>query len=104
MKKIVSIIIFLAVFFMAQLPVHAAASLGVNTSSVTVGGSFTVSVNVFAAAWNVHVSASGPVSGCSINQADTSADAMNTSKTFTANCTATGAGTINISLSGDVTM
>ena len=44
MKKIVSIIIFLTVFFMVQLQAHAAASLGVSTSSVTVGGSFTVSV------------------------------------------------------------
>ena len=56
-----------------------------------------------AAAWNIHVTASGPVSGCSINQADATADAMDTNKTFTATCTATGIGTINVSLSGDVT-
>ena len=104
MKKVYLIIIAILSFAICNKTVNAAsASLGVSTGSVYTGDSFTVSVNVSAAAaWNVHVSASGPVSGCAIHQADASADAMNTNRTFSAGCTATGPGTITITLSGDV--
>ena len=105
MKKVKYLIISLISIFAFNINVFAASgSLGVSSSSVYVGDSFTVTANVSsAAAWNIHVSASGPVSGCSINQADASADAMDTYKTFSATCTATGTGTITIRLSGDVT-
>ena len=105
MKKIKYLIISLITIFAFNINVYAASgSLGVSSSSVYVGDSFTVTVNVnSAAAWNVHVSASGPVSGCVINQADATADAMDTNKTFSATCTATGEGTITVRLSGDVT-
>lgn len=82
----------------------ASGNLSVSTSSVYVGDSFTASVNLTAvAAWNVKVTASGPVSGCVINQADATADANNANKTFSTQCTATGTGTITITLSGDAT-
>ena len=101
MKKIKLLIILFISIFIFNLNVFAGANLSVSTTNVTSGGAFTVSVNMWeAAAWNIHVSATGPVSGCSINQADATADAMDTSKTFTATCTATGVGTINISLNG----
>lgn len=105
MKKIKYLIISLITIFAFNINVYAASgSLEVSSSSVYVGDSFTVTTNVSsAAAWNIHVSASGPVSGCSINQADATADAMDTNKTFSATCTATGTGTITIRLSGDVT-
>ena len=107
MKKIKILligIVALITLFTLNIDVFAAsASLSTSTGSVYVGDSFTVSVNVNAAAWNVHTSVSGPVSGCIVNQADASADAMNTNKTFTATCTATGEGTITITLYGDVT-
>ena len=105
MKKIKYLIISLITIFAFNINVFAASgSLGVSSSSVYVGDSFTVTANVSsAAAWNIYVSASGPVSGCSINQADATADAMDTNKTFSATCTATGIGTITIRLSGDVT-
>ena len=105
MKKIKYLIISLITIFTFNINVYATSgSLGVSSSSVYVGDSFTVTVNVkSAAAWNVHVSASGPVSGCVINQADATADAMDTNKTFSATCTATGEGTITVRLSGDVT-
>ena len=62
--------------FIFNVKVFAGANLSVSTNSVTKGGTFTVSVNMYgAAAWNIHVTASGPVSGCSINQADATADA-----------------------------
>ena len=107
MKKIKILligIVALITLFTLNIDVFAAsASLSTSTSSVYVGDRFTVSVNVNAAAWNVHTSVSGPVSGCIVNQADASADAMNTNKTFTATCTAIGEGTITITLYGDVT-
>ena len=105
MKKTKIILILLISIFTFNIKAYAASgSLSVSNGSVYVGDSFTVSVNInSAAAWNVHTTASGPVSGCIINQADATADAMDTNKTFTANCTATGEGTITISLSGDVT-
>lgn len=104
MKKIKLLLILFISIFIFNIKVFAGANLSVSTNSVTKGGTFTVSVNMWgAAAWNIHVTASGPVSGCSINQADATADAMDTNKTFTATCTATGVGTINVSLSGDVT-
>ena len=107
MKKIKILligIVALITLFTLNIDVFAAsASLSTSTGGVYVGDRFTVSVNVNAAAWNVHTSVSGPVSGCIVNQADASADAMNTNKTFTATCTATGEGTITITLYGDVT-
>ena len=105
MKKVKYLIISLISIFAFNINVFAASgSLSVSSSSVYVGDKFTVKVNVSsAAAWNVHVSASGPVSGCSINQADATADARDTNKTFSATCTAKGTGTITITLSGDVT-
>lgn len=105
MKKIKFLLVSLVSIFAFNVNVFAASgNLSVSSGSVYVGDSFTVTANVSsAAAWNVHVSASGPVSGCSINQADATADAMDTNKSFSATCTATGEGTITIRLSGDVT-
>ena len=105
MKKVKFLLVSLISIFAFSINALAASgSLSVSSSSVYVGDSFTVTVNVNSvAAWNIHVSASGPVSGCSINQADATADAMDTNKSFSATCTATGTGTITITLSGDVT-
>ena len=105
MKKFKKIVISLITIFAFTIKVYAASgNLEVSSTSVYVGDSFTVTANIIAAAaWNVHVSASGPVSGCTINQADATSDAMDTNKTFSATCTATDEGTITIRLSGDVT-
>lgn len=105
MKRLKYVIVFLTSMFAFNMSVNAASgNLSVSTGSVYTGDSFTVTANVYgAAAWNVHVSASGPVSGCVINQADATADAMDTNRSFSATCTATGAGTISIVLSGDAT-
>ena len=106
MKKIRKLVItiILTLILIATIDVYAASgSLSVSSSSVNSGDSFKAIVNVSgAASWNVHVSASGPVSGCSINEAGDTGDESNQNKTFEANCTATGEGTITISLSGDV--
>lgn len=69
MKKIKILLIGIVTFFTLNIDALAAsASLSTSTSSVYVGDTFTVSVNVYAAAWNVHTSVSGPVSGCIVNQ------------------------------------
>ena len=88
MKKLKLLLLSLISIFVFKINVYAASgSLSVSSGSVYVGDNFTVTANVnSAASWNIHVSSSGPVSGCSIVQADATADALDTNKTFTANC------------------
>lgn len=103
MKKIIYVILSMLAFFALSFKAEAAASLSA-PSSVSNGSSFTVSVNLSGvASWEVHVSASGPVSGCTINAADATENAMNGSKRYSASCRATGTGTIKINLTGNTT-
>lgn len=103
MKKIIYFITISTLFFAINLKVDAAASLSA-PSSVYKGSSFTVRVNLSGvAAWEVHVSATGPVSRCSINAADATSNANNGSKSYSATCKATGTGTIKLNLSGNTT-
>ncbi len=105
MKKIkILLVLFISLFLFSGNVLAASGSLSVSSNNVYVGDTFTVSVKANSmAAWNIHVTATGPVSGCVINQADATADAMDTNKTFTATCKATGEGTITVTLTGDVT-
>ncbi len=105
MKRIKYILFTFVTLFICIPHVNASfASLYASSTSVYVGDTFTVYANMQqAAAWNIHVVSSGPVSGCSINQADATSDAMDTSRTFSTTCTATSEGNISIKLSGDVT-
>ena len=105
MKRLNKIITFMLVFMLFGLNVQAAsANLSVSKSSVYVGDTFTATVKANGvAAWNIHISATGPVSGCKLDQADATADALDTNKTFTATCKTTGEGTITVTLKGDVT-
>jgi hypothetical protein len=105
MKKIKWLLVALATSSAFSMNAFAASgNLSVSSGSVYVGDSFTATVKInSAAAWNVHVSASGPVSGCTINQANATDDALDTNTTFSTTCTATGKGTITLVLSGDVT-
>ena len=105
MKKIQIILTSLVIAFLLGANSFAASgNIYVSKSSVYVGDTFSVSVNITSsAAWNIHVAASGPVSGCTINVADATADAKDDNKTFTSSCRATGAGIITLSLSGDIT-
>ena len=102
MKKIKLLIIMIVAFFIIAPKVNA-ASIYTSASTVYPGQTFTASVTINAAAWNVHSSKTGPVSGCIMNDADSSPTAMNMQKTVSVSCTATGTGTITISLSGDYT-
>lgn len=104
MKKI--ILYGLAIFILLFLNVDvyaASANLSVSSNSVNDGDTFSITVNLRdVAAWNVKVSATGPVSGCSISEADVTSNAANTNKTFTSSCKATGTGDINVVMSGDI--
>ena len=86
MKKIKILLISLISMFAFNTSVYAASSsISVSSGNVYVGDSFTVSLYVTSsAAWNVHVTSSGPVSGCTIHQADASADALDTNRSFSA--------------------
>ena len=97
MKKrnilIIAFILLLPLFL--NKSVYASASAGLSTSSNTVyiGDTFKVYVRMNSgASWEFHTSATGPVSGCVINEADSTIDANDISKTFSANCTATKEG------------
>ena len=105
MKKLKLILTGILSFLIVSLNVYAAsASLTVSSSSIYSGESFTAYVNMNeAAAWNLHVASSGPVSGCKLDIADATLDALDTSKSFPVTCTSTGVGTITLTLSGDVT-
>jgi len=103
MKKIIYLFLSTLMFFVLTIKVDAAASLSAPSTAYS-GSSFTVTANVSGvAAWEVHVKASGPVSGCVIDAADSDANANNTSKTFSTTCKATGTGTIKITMSGNTT-
>ena len=79
MKKIKYLIV--AFLLMGVLQVNAAITMTTtNSGYVSKGDTFNVKVSITdVASWNIHVTPSGPVTGCAINQADTSADASNTS-------------------------
>ena len=105
MKKIKFLVFSLIIMLTFNLNVYAetGGKLEVSSTNVYVGDSFTVTVKTFsAAAWNIHVSASGPVNDCSIVEANVTNDALDTDKTFSTTCTTTGEGTVTITLSGDV--
>lgn len=104
MKKIKILLILFIVGFTFNINVSAlSTTLSVSSNNINLGEKFTVYVNMSsAAAWNIHVSSSGPVEGCSINEADTTSDALDTSKKFTVTCTPTGEGVVTLQLSGDV--
>lgn len=103
MKNLLKTILVISILTISTKAYAASGSISVSSGSVYVGDSFTTSVYVNAASWDVHVSASGPVTNCSINEANVSDDAMDTSRTFTANCVTTGEGTVTVTLSGNVT-
>ena len=90
MKKIKLMLILIMCIFVSNLKVYAAsATLSVSSQNVSVGDKFTVYVKVnSAAAWNIQAIASGVVGKCELKQADTTADALDTTKTFSTTCTA----------------
>lgn len=89
--------IFITIFF-AKSVYAESASIVASSKSVTVGTKVTITVNVTAAAWNLHVSgeASGDIVGF-----NPEAENQTTKKTYT--FTPSKAGTYTVTLSGDIT-
>lgn len=119
MKKVSKLLLVVLIgLFIYNIKVFAlSGSLSVSKSSVHVGDSFKVTVNLKdTTAWNIHVSASGPVTcnntencnfssnKCVINESDVEPNAKDINKSFTNTCKATGEGTITFSLdNSDIT-
>ena len=80
------------------------ASISVNKSRVENGSSVSATVTVKStAAWNIRISSSGATSGCTQKFADATSNGQNTTKSFTVTCKATSLGTINFTMTGDIT-
>ena len=98
-KKIIILVFFsLAIIGISSKVNAASANLTSNKNSMEVGETATIKVTVKAASWNVKVS--GPAT---INEADTSSDGENTTKTFTTSFKPSKAGSYTFTLSGDIT-
>ncbi len=104
MRKFKLIFVFLLAIFMFNGKAFAAsAKLSVSTNEVFANEGFKVMVDMSsAAAWDIHVTAFGPVEGCTINQSNASADGTDEDHLFIANCIATEEGTIKLVLNGDI--
>ncbi len=107
MKKVIKLIaVALISILVLNMKIFAASgNLSVSSTSVNVGESFTISVKLRdVAAWEVHTNATGPVTGCVIEEIYDSGTGYNVNeKVVTANCKATDVGTITITLSGNIT-
>ena len=80
------------------------ASISVNKSRVENGSSVSATVTVKStAAWNIRISSSGATSGCTQGFSDVTDNVQNTTKSFTVTCKATSLGTINFTMTGDIT-
>ena len=103
-NKLLLLVSLVIVPFAISCPVRALSHYMTADSEVYVGDGFMVEIDIEAvAAWNIHVASEGPVDGCTLSEADVTADAKNTAKTFTLPCEAIGSGVVSISLSGDYT-
>ena len=102
MKK--KILIIAMILFFPQIVLAAPnATISTNTSSIEKGKSVTATVTLTdTAAWNVRITGSGAAS-CSQKQADVTSDGKSTTKKFSLSCTSTSEGTINFTVTGDIT-
>lgn len=98
-EKIIILTIFCLIILTSQQVVHAAsASITASKTSITVGESVTIRVNMVAASWNLHVSGSTSKSIVGYSE-----DGENVTKTQTISFKPKAKGTYKIILSGDVT-
>ena len=100
-KTLLTIIISIFIFSLGIDVFAASGSISVSSSSVQVGSPITVTVNISgAASWNVHVFVGETQL---INEVDTTNNAQNTSKTWSATYTPTSEGSVTFTLSGNIT-
>lgn len=103
MKKI-KYLIFAMILFMPQVVLAAPnATISTNANSIEKGKTVTATVTLSdTAAWNIKITGSGAAS-CSTKQADVTSDGKSTTRKFSLSCTSTAEGTINFSVTGDIT-
>ena len=102
MKKVC---LFIIMFLMIPTIVFATPTATVTTSSSSIENGKSVTINVTltdTAAWNIKIVGSGAAT-CSQKQADVTPDGKSTTKKFSLTCEASKEGTINISVTGDIT-
>ena len=102
MKKI--LIILLGIIIIPKTLFAAGTANISGPSSVEKGSNVTINVTIRnTAAWNLRMSGNGSTSGCSKVEADVTANGNNITKTFSLTCRATAVGTINFTVTGDIT-
>jgi hypothetical protein len=102
MKKL--LLILLGIVLIPKTLFAAGTAIISGPSSVERGSNVTINVTIRnTAAWNLRMSGNGSTSGCSKVEADVTANGNNTTKTFTLTCKASSVGTINFTVTGDIT-
>ncbi len=102
MKK--KFLIIAMILFLPQIVLAAPnASISTSASSIEKGKSVTVNVTLSdTAAWNIKIAGSGAAT-CSQRQADVTSNGKSTTKKFSLSCKSTSEGTINFTVTGDIT-
>ena len=102
MRKTLKILIFsiIMLFILGLTEVKAAtASISASKTTATVGDNVTITVNIYAASWNVKVDGSG-INDTIVGYNE---DAVNTTKIKTYTLNTSTAGTYIVKISGDIT-
>lgn len=105
MKKYVKLIFIVVMLYFSLILVSnvsnaASSSLSTNSSTVTEGDTINITVTVNAAQWNLTLTANGETLN---TWTETVNYAENLSRTFTASYKTENSGTVNFTLSGDIT-
>lgn len=104
MNKILKKLLLLAVLMIPNVVLAAGSVSGNAPETVENGSNVTFTVKISnTAAWNLKLTGTGATNGCIQSYADVTADANNTTKSFTVTCKATNLGTITFTVSGDIT-
>ena len=105
MKKLyIFFAILIMIILVPQIAFGAGAASISAPASVESGSNVTIKVTLSnVAAWNIKIKASGATDGATKSYADATEDAENTTKTFSVTCNSKGAGTITVTVTGDIT-
>ena len=105
MKKLYIFFAILIMIILVPQIAFGAGSASISApSSVESSSNVTIKVTLSnVAAWNIKITASGATDGATKSYADATEDAENTTKTFSVTCNSKGAGTITVTVTGDIT-
>lgn len=104
LKLVFTSIVFFIILLMSKNTYAASSQISVSPSNPKVGDTITVTISANAASWNVSLSASGPIALNGTNSfSNATEEGENENVTIgTVKYTATGAGTANFSLTGQL--